>query len=168
MRRQSGTTKTRPHPRSTPYRNESEVVSEFGARRFAQARDLFIENLRNALPKPSTVVKGQSHLLAVRDPLPRNQAKFIRPPHKARPPHAHRCARGLAPHLCPADDPDLSGHLPPTNSPTRAHRPTTAPPVGPVPSPSPNPPLAPWVPIRSPPLASTRTRSVGTSPAPTA
>ena len=57
------------------YRNESEVVAEFGARRFAQARDLFIENLRNALPKPSTVVKGQSHDFALLEAIGPEQAQ---------------------------------------------------------------------------------------------
>jgi CheY-like chemotaxis protein len=47
------------------YRRESEVVAEYGARRFAQARDLFIENLRAALDKRNTVVKGQSHDFAL-------------------------------------------------------------------------------------------------------
>ena len=57
------------------YRNESEVVAEYGARRFAQARDLFIENLRNALPKPSTVVKGQSHDFALIEAIGPEQAQ---------------------------------------------------------------------------------------------
>jgi len=57
------------------YRNESEVAAEYGARRFAQARDLFIENLRNALPKPSTVVKGQSHDFALLEAIGPDQAQ---------------------------------------------------------------------------------------------
>ena len=47
------------------YRKESEVVAERGARQFAQARDLFIENLRSALAKPNTVVRGQAHDFAL-------------------------------------------------------------------------------------------------------
>jgi CheY-like chemotaxis protein len=47
------------------YRKESEIVAEYGARRFAQARDLFIENLRAALDKRNTVVKGVSHDFAL-------------------------------------------------------------------------------------------------------
>jgi hypothetical protein len=57
------------------YRKESEVVAEFGARRFAQARDLFIENLRNALAKPNTVVKGQSHDFALLEAIGPEQAQ---------------------------------------------------------------------------------------------
>ena len=57
------------------YRKESEVVAEFGARRFAQARDLFIENLRNALDKPNTVVKGQSHDFALLEAIGPEQAQ---------------------------------------------------------------------------------------------
>jgi CheY-like chemotaxis protein len=57
------------------YRKESEVVAEFGARRFAQARDLFIENLRNALAKPDTVVKGQSHDFALLEAIGPEQAQ---------------------------------------------------------------------------------------------
>ena len=57
------------------YRKEGEVVSEMGARQFAQARDLFIENLRNALAKPNTVVKGQSHDFALLDGIGPEQAQ---------------------------------------------------------------------------------------------
>ena len=57
------------------YRKESEVVAEFGARRFAQARDLFIENLRNALAKRNTVVKGQSHDFALLEAIGPEQAQ---------------------------------------------------------------------------------------------
>ena len=47
------------------YQNESEIVAEHGAKRFAQARDLFIENLRAALGKSDTVVRGQSYDFAL-------------------------------------------------------------------------------------------------------
>jgi hypothetical protein len=57
------------------YGKESEVVAEFGARRFAQARDLFIENLRNALPKPNTVVKGQAHDFVLLEAIGPEQAQ---------------------------------------------------------------------------------------------
>lgn len=57
------------------YRKESEVVAEFGARRFAQARDLFIENLRNALEKPNTVVRGQSYDFALIEGISPEQAQ---------------------------------------------------------------------------------------------
>ena len=45
------------------YANEREIASEHGARQFAQARDLFIENVRSALSADKTdmVVKGQSY-----------------------------------------------------------------------------------------------------------
>lgn len=43
------------------YQNEREITAEHGARQFAQARDLFIDNLRAALAKTDTVVKGQSY-----------------------------------------------------------------------------------------------------------
>ena len=47
------------------YQNESEIVGEHGAKRFSQARDLFIENLRAALGKGNTVVRGQSYDFAL-------------------------------------------------------------------------------------------------------
>ena len=43
------------------YQNEREVTSEHGARQFAQARDLFLQNLRAALGAPGLVVKGPSY-----------------------------------------------------------------------------------------------------------
>lgn len=43
------------------YQNEREIVSEHGARQFAQARDLFVENLRASLGGSDMVVKGQSY-----------------------------------------------------------------------------------------------------------
>lgn len=57
------------------YRKESEVVAEHGARQFAQARDLFVENLRNALAKPNTVVKGQSYDFALLEGIGPEQAQ---------------------------------------------------------------------------------------------
>ena len=53
------------------YQKEREIVAGHGAREFAQARDLFIENLRNALRPSGMVVKGQSYdfmLLGDREP----------------------------------------------------------------------------------------------------
>ena len=50
-------------------------MAERGARHFAQARDLFIENLRNALAKPNTVVKGQAHDYALLEGIGPEQAK---------------------------------------------------------------------------------------------
>jgi len=47
------------------YEKEREITAEHGARQFAQARDLFIENLRAALPKADTVVKGQTYDFAL-------------------------------------------------------------------------------------------------------
>ena len=47
------------------YQNEREITAEHGARQFAQARDLFIENLRAALGKTDMVVKGQSYDFAL-------------------------------------------------------------------------------------------------------
>lgn len=43
------------------YQNEREVTAEHGTRQFAQARDLFIDNLRSVIAKTDTVVKGQSY-----------------------------------------------------------------------------------------------------------
>ena len=43
------------------YQNEREIVAEHGARQFAQARDLFVENLRASLSGPDIAVKGQSY-----------------------------------------------------------------------------------------------------------
>jgi CheY-like chemotaxis protein len=43
------------------YQNEREVTAEHGARQFAQARDLFLQNLRAALGAPGLVVKGPSY-----------------------------------------------------------------------------------------------------------
>ena len=57
------------------YRKESEIVAEHGARRFAQARDLFIENLRAALDKPNTVVRGQSYDFALLEGIGPEQAQ---------------------------------------------------------------------------------------------
>ena len=57
------------------YRKEREVVAEYGVRQFAQARDLFIENLRSALEKPNTVVKGQSYDFALLEGIGPEQAQ---------------------------------------------------------------------------------------------
>ena len=53
------------------YQNEREITAAHGAREFAQARDLFIENLRNSLGESGMAVKGQSYdfmLLRDREP----------------------------------------------------------------------------------------------------
>jgi CheY-like chemotaxis protein len=43
------------------YEKEREIAAQHGARQFAQARDLFIENMRAAVDKTVMVVKGQSY-----------------------------------------------------------------------------------------------------------
>jgi CheY-like chemotaxis protein len=43
------------------YENEREIVREAGMRQFAQARDLFLENLRSALGGRAAVVKGHAY-----------------------------------------------------------------------------------------------------------
>ena len=43
------------------YENEREIVREAGMRQFAQARDLFLENLRNLLRDKGIVIKGRSY-----------------------------------------------------------------------------------------------------------
>jgi len=57
------------------YRNEREVVAQHGARAFAKARDLFIENVRASLSEASLVVKGQSHDYALLAGVGPEQAK---------------------------------------------------------------------------------------------
>lgn len=47
------------------YEKEREITAEHGARQFAQARDLFIENMRAAVDKTDMVVKGQSYDFAL-------------------------------------------------------------------------------------------------------
>jgi CheY-like chemotaxis protein len=47
------------------YEKEREITAEHGARDFALARDLFIENMRAALHKGDMVVKGQSYDFAL-------------------------------------------------------------------------------------------------------
>ncbi len=47
------------------YEKEREVAAEHGARQFAQARDLFVDNMRAALGKNDMVVKGQSYDFAL-------------------------------------------------------------------------------------------------------
>ena len=50
------------------YQNEREIVSEHGARQFAQTRDLFLENIRGSLDDLDMLVKGQSYdFLLLRD-----------------------------------------------------------------------------------------------------
>lgn len=43
------------------YKNEREITAEQGVRQFAQARDLFVENLRAALSDIDLVIKGQNY-----------------------------------------------------------------------------------------------------------
>jgi CheY-like chemotaxis protein len=43
------------------YENEREIVRETGMRQFSQARDLFLENLRNLLREKGIVIKGRSY-----------------------------------------------------------------------------------------------------------
>ena len=43
------------------YENEREIVREAGMRQFSQARDLFLENLRNLLRDKGIVIKGRSY-----------------------------------------------------------------------------------------------------------
>ena len=43
------------------YENEREIVREAGVRQFAQARDLFLENLRNLLHDKGVAIKGRSY-----------------------------------------------------------------------------------------------------------
>ena len=43
------------------YENEREIVREAGMRQFSQARDLFLENLRNLLRNGGVVIKGRSY-----------------------------------------------------------------------------------------------------------
>ncbi len=57
------------------YEKEREITVEHGARQFAQARDLFIENMRAALPKNDMVVKGQSYDYALLRDIDPQQAK---------------------------------------------------------------------------------------------
>jgi CheY-like chemotaxis protein len=57
------------------YRNESELVAEHGAKRFAQVRALFLENLRNALERPCTVVRGQAYDFALIEGVGPEQAQ---------------------------------------------------------------------------------------------
>ena len=47
------------------YQNEHEIVAKHGVRQFAQARALFLENLRTALASTDLVVKGQSYDFAL-------------------------------------------------------------------------------------------------------
>ena len=43
------------------YENEREIVLDHGARQFAQARSLFVENMRAAAKSTDCVVRGQSY-----------------------------------------------------------------------------------------------------------
>jgi hypothetical protein len=47
------------------YGNEREITGEHGARQFTQARDLFLENLKGALPANDLIVKGHSYDFAL-------------------------------------------------------------------------------------------------------
>ena len=53
------------------YQNEREITAAHGAHEFAQARDLFVENLRNALGQSGMIVKGLSYdFMLLRDSDP--------------------------------------------------------------------------------------------------
>jgi CheY-like chemotaxis protein len=57
------------------YRNELEIISEHGARTFAQVRDLFLETLRTLLDPTDLVVKGQTYDFALLAGLSLDQAR---------------------------------------------------------------------------------------------
>jgi len=57
------------------YEKEREITAEHGARSFAQARDLFMENMRAALHKTDMVVKGQSYDFALLRGIEPDQAQ---------------------------------------------------------------------------------------------
>jgi hypothetical protein len=57
------------------YEHEREITADQGARAFAQARDLFIENMRAALPKTDMVIKGQTYDFALLRDIDPKQAK---------------------------------------------------------------------------------------------
>jgi CheY-like chemotaxis protein len=57
------------------YEKEREITAEHGARQFAQARDLFIENLRAATHSADMVIKGQSYDYALLSNIDPAQAK---------------------------------------------------------------------------------------------
>ena len=57
------------------YENEREIVREAGMRLFSQARDLFLENLRNLLRDKGIVIKGRSYDFCLLAGLPRADAE---------------------------------------------------------------------------------------------
>lgn len=57
------------------YENEREIVRETGMRQFSQARDLFLENLRNLLRDKGVVIKGRSYDFCLLAGLPPAQAE---------------------------------------------------------------------------------------------
>lgn len=57
------------------YRDERELTAEHGARQLAQARDLFLENLRAVLAASDLVVKGQSYDFALLKDVGPEQSK---------------------------------------------------------------------------------------------
>jgi CheY-like chemotaxis protein len=57
------------------YENEREVVTQHGARAYAKARDLFLENLRSSLGELGLVVKGQSRDFALISGIGPDEAK---------------------------------------------------------------------------------------------
>ena len=59
------------------YDQDREITAKNGAREFAQARDLFIENMRAALAKGDMVVKGQSYDFALLQKMDPTQARAI-------------------------------------------------------------------------------------------
>ena len=84
------------------YQNEREIAAEHGARQFAKARDLFLENLRAALASTDVVVKGQSHDFALLQRCRSGEVqRAIRPSAPARPKHVARRSRRRVPSLRP-------------------------------------------------------------------
>ncbi len=57
------------------YENEREITAEEGARQFAQARELFIENLKGSLAADALVAKGTSYDFALLSNTAPEQAK---------------------------------------------------------------------------------------------
>ena len=57
------------------YENEREIVREAGMRQFSQARDLFLEKLRNLLRDKGIVIKGRSYDFCLLAGLPPSEAE---------------------------------------------------------------------------------------------
>lgn len=59
------------------YQNEREITREAGLRQFGQARDLFLENLKNALRDHGVVVKGYSYDFCLLNRTTRAEAEDV-------------------------------------------------------------------------------------------